>query len=77
MSALVIHSGAGGRGLARLAVVGAILLAGLGFAADRAQAAYSAQVVNGTLTITGNGASDQLALRLQAGVPTTLQVDVG
>ncbi len=33
--------------------------------------------MNGTLTITGNGASDQLALRLQAGVPTTLQVDVG
>ncbi|MGH3037936.1 MAG: calcium-binding protein [Gaiellaceae bacterium] len=77
MSALVIPSGARGRGLARLAVVGAILLAGLAFAADRAQAAYSAQVVNGTLTITGNGASDQLALRLQAGVPTTLQVDVG
>ncbi len=77
MSALVIPSGARGRGLARLAVVGAILLAGLAIAADRAQAAYSAQVVNGTLTITGNGASDQLALRLQAGVPTTLQVDVG
>jgi hypothetical protein len=71
------RSGVSGRGLARLLVVGAILLAGLAFAADRAQAAYSAQVNNGTLTLTGNGASDQLALRLQAGDPTRLLVDVG
>ena len=81
MTALVTHfgarSGAGGRAFTRLAVVGALLLVGLGLAADRAQAAYSAQVNNGTLTLTGNGASDQLALRLQTGVPTTLQVDVG
>ncbi|MGH3040705.1 MAG: hypothetical protein ACRDNG_03015 [Gaiellaceae bacterium] len=81
MTALVTHSGtrsgAGGRAFARLAVVGAILLVGLGFGVERAHAAYSAQVSNGTLTITGDGASDQLALRLQAGVPATLQVDVG
>jgi Ca2+-binding RTX toxin-like protein len=81
MTALVTHfgarSGAGGRGFARLAVVGALLLVALGVGAERAHAAYSAQVVNGTLLITGNGASDQLALRLQAGVPTTLEVDVG
>jgi hypothetical protein len=81
MTALVTHferrPGASGRAFARLVVVGAILLAGLGFAADRADAAFSAQVNYGTLTITGNGASDRLALRLQAGVPTTLQVDVG
>ena len=62
---------------ARLVAVVAGLLAVLGFAAERANAGYSAQVNNGTLTLTGNGASDQLALRLQAGVPTTLQVDVG
>ena len=62
---------------ARLAAVVAGLLAVLGFAAERANAGYSARVNNGTLTLTGNGASDQLALRLQAGVPTTLQVDVG
>lgn len=81
MSVLVKHietrTGASSRGFAKLLVLVAILLAGLGLAADRADAAYSAQVSNGTLTITGNGASDQLALRLQAGVPTTLQVDVG
>jgi hypothetical protein len=74
MSALVTHFG---MRPARLAVVGAIALAGLGFAADRAQAAYTAQVNNDTLTLTGNGASDQLALRLDAGDPTRLQVDVG
>jgi Ca2+-binding RTX toxin-like protein len=81
MTALVTHfgarSGAVGRGFARLAVVGALLLVALGVGAEQAHAAYSAQVVNGTLLITGNGASDQLALRLQAGVPTTLEVDVG
>jgi hypothetical protein len=81
MTALVTHfgarTGAGGRGFARLAVVGALLFVALGVGAERAHAAYSAQVNNGTLTLTGNGASDQLALRLQAGVPTTLQVDVG
>lgn len=37
----------------------------LGVAAERAHAGYSARVNNGTLTLTGNGASDQLALRLQ------------
>lgn len=81
MSVLVKHievrTSARSRRLSRLLAAGAILLAGVGFAADRADAAYSAQVSNGRLTITGNGASDQLALRLQAGVPTTLQVDVG
>ena len=81
MTGLATHvgnrSGAGSRALARLAVVGAIVLAALAFTADRADAAFSAQVSNGTLIITGNGASDQLALRLQAGVPTMLQVDVG
>ncbi len=62
---------------ARLVAVVAGLLAVLGLVAERANAGYSARVNNGTLTLTGNGASDQLALRLQAGVPTTLQVDVG
>jgi Ca2+-binding RTX toxin-like protein len=75
MTALVTHGGS--RGLTRLAVVGALLLIALGVGAERAHAAFSAQVVNGTLIVTGNGASDQLALRLQAGVPTTLEVDVG
>ena len=81
MSAVVNYLGAafapGGYAFTRLAAVVAVLLVGLGFAAERAHAGYSARVNNGTLTLTGNGASDQLALRLQAGVPTTLQVDVG
>jgi hypothetical protein len=62
---------------ARLLALVAGFLALLGFAAERANAGYTARVNNDTLTLTGNGASDQLALRLQAGVPTTLQVDIG
>jgi len=36
-----------------------------------------AEVHHGTLTITGTRASDTLALRLRAGDPNTLEVDVG
>jgi Ca2+-binding RTX toxin-like protein len=53
------------------------LLAGLALASSPANAAYSATIQNGTLSLTGNRASDKLALRLQPGVPTTLQADVG
>jgi Ca2+-binding RTX toxin-like protein len=60
----------------RLLAAGLALAAWLAWAAP-ADAAYTAQVVNGRLVLTGNAASDQLALRLQAGVPTVLQVDVG
>jgi Ca2+-binding RTX toxin-like protein len=49
----------------------------LGFAADPALASYNAHVQRGTLQITGNRASDRLALRLQSGAPNILQVDVG
>ena len=65
------------RSIRRVLLVGALAAAGAGIAADQASAAYSAQVSGDVLTLTGNGASDRLALRLQAGVPTTLQVDVG
>ena len=44
---------------------------------DLAQAAYSARVEAGTLTLRGDSASDKLALRLQPGSPGTLQADVG
>ncbi|MGZ6565489.1 MAG: hypothetical protein ACXVH1_39220, partial [Solirubrobacteraceae bacterium] len=49
-------------------------LALLGFAAEPAFASYTAQVQNGVLQITGDGASDKLAL-----VPdgSALAVDVG
>jgi hypothetical protein len=59
----------------RLAVVGTLVSAAFGLASEPAQAAYSARVVAGTLELTGNGASDKLALRL--GSPTTLVADVG
>ena len=59
------------------AVVGAGLGGTLAFGAAPALAAYQAQVQNGTLQITGNRASDKLALRLAPGDPNTLQVDVG
>jgi Ca2+-binding RTX toxin-like protein len=82
MSFLLLRAGGNGRrakfrALTAALVAGAGLAAWFGLAADRAYAAYSAQVTGGTLTITGDGASDQLALRLQAGSPTTLEVDVG
>jgi Ca2+-binding RTX toxin-like protein len=60
-----------------LAVAGAGLAAALTFGATPALAAYTAQVSNGTLQVTGNSASDALALRLAPGDPQTLQLDVG
>ena len=63
--------------LARLLAVVALVAAASGMAAERASAGFSARVAQGTLRIDGNAASDKLALRLQAGSPQTLQVDVG
>jgi Ca2+-binding RTX toxin-like protein len=60
-----------------LAVSGAGLAAALTFGATPALAAYTAQVSNGTLQVTGNGENDALALRLAPGDPQTLQLDVG
>ena len=59
-----------------LAVAAASAVA-FGIAVDRAEAAYSAKVSQGTLLIAGDAASDKLALRLKAGSPNILQVDVG
>ncbi len=59
------------------AVVGAGFGGTLALGATPALAAYQAQVQNGTLQITGNGASDKLALRLAPGSSNILQVDVG
>jgi len=61
----------------RILLVGTISAAVLGFAPDLAQAAYSARVDGGTLTLRGDSASDKLVLRLQPGSPGTLQADVG
>ena len=59
------------------AVTGAALAGTFAFGAQSALAAYTANVHNGTLEISGDRASDKLALRLAAGNPNTLQVDVG
>ena len=64
------------RGLVRVALAAALLAGTLGALPHRAEAAYKARVATGTLTITGDSASDKLALRLQAASPTTLEVDV-
>ena len=66
-----------GTALTRSLVLVGLVAAVLAFGAGVAPAAYTAQIVAGTLQISGNGASDKLALRLQAGVPTVLDVDVG
>jgi Ca2+-binding RTX toxin-like protein len=68
---------AGRRALALSALAGALLAGQLAFSDEQALAAYTAKVKSGTLTVTGDGASDTLVLRLQPGVPTTLQLDVG
>ena len=49
----------------------------LGFGTTPALAAFTAHVQAGTLKVTGDGASDKLALRLDGGSPSILQVDVG
>jgi Ca2+-binding RTX toxin-like protein len=59
----------------RTTITGGLLAAALGVAADQAAASYTAQVQNAVLKITGDGASDRLALR--QGLLNTLDLDVG
>jgi predicted ester cyclase len=61
----------------RALATGAIAAAFLVLTAGAADAAYTAQVRDGTLKIAGDAASDRLALRLQPGAPGVLDVDVG
>jgi Ca2+-binding RTX toxin-like protein len=56
---------------------GALAAALLALTAAQADAAPSIKVKHDTLTIKGSGKSDKLALRLHAGAPGTLDVDVG
>jgi Ca2+-binding RTX toxin-like protein len=58
-------------------VFAASVVAVLAFGSGPAWASYTAQIVGGTLQVTGNGAGDKLSLRLQPSVPTVLEVDVG
>jgi len=77
MNARTTHGRDPRRVLALGALGGAFVAAWLGFGVDTAHAAYKARVDGDTLRITGDAASDKLALRLQPGAPTVLQVDVG
>lgn len=65
------------RSIRRALLVGALIAGAAGIAAGQANAAGPVQVSGDTLTVSGNNASNRIALRLQAGVPTTLQVDLG
>jgi Ca2+-binding RTX toxin-like protein len=65
------------RSIRRALLVGALVAGGAGIAAGHANAAGPVQVSGDTLTINGSNASNRIALRLQAGVPTTHQVDLG
>src|SRR4051812_28029436 len=65
------------RAFALSALAGGMVAASLALGATPAFAAYTANVQNGTLKVTGDGASDKLALRLNGPAPNTLQVDVG
>ena len=58
-------------------VAGVSAAAGFALAASPALAAYRAEVSAGTLEITGNGASDKLALQVDPANMSILQLDVG
>src|SRR5690242_1209758 len=59
------------------AAVGACLITLLTMGAGSALASYTATVQGGTLKVTGDAASDKLALRVSPSDPALLQVDVG
>ncbi len=63
------------RFIAGVLAAGAVLATGAVMAADRADAA-SAAVQGSTLVVSGDNLADRIALRLEAGVPTNLQVDL-
>jgi Ca2+-binding RTX toxin-like protein len=60
-----------------VAVVAIAGAAGIGAAQASAARSVKAKLNHGVLRIQGSHASDKIALRLQAGSPGTLQVDVG
>ncbi len=71
------HGGKRQRALHGGAALGVSVAALLSFSATPALASYTAGVQGGTLQISGDGASDKLALRLSPTDPGTLQLDVG
>jgi hypothetical protein len=64
------------RSVAGLLAGGALLAAGAGLATGQAAASPSAQVQGTTLVVTGDSGPDRIALRLEAGVPANVQVDL-
>jgi hypothetical protein len=64
-----METSAGGRRARRALVLTALVGGLLGFGAHPALAAYTAHVSTGTLRVTGDDASDKLALRLSPGAP--------
>jgi hypothetical protein len=60
----------------RTALAAVVVIVGAALIAQAAEAAYTVEVRNQTLRITGNAASDRLALRVSPGAADTLQVDV-
>jgi hypothetical protein len=64
--------------LRSLGGTGGVLTVGLvAVGAACAPLTVQAAVAGGTLTVTGTASSDAIALRLKAGAPNTIQVDVG
>jgi Ca2+-binding RTX toxin-like protein len=76
-SAAAGGSGGASRRIARTALAAGLLSSGLAASAQAAHVADSVSVRHRTLIVQGSAASDKLALRLRAGHPQTLQVDVG
>src|SRR5436305_8803945 len=84
-SAAVGREGAVRRRIIRALLAGGVLSAGLATSAQAEHAAHSfhaehqtpIQIKHRTLTITGSAAIDKLTLRLRAGNPQELQVDLG
>jgi Ca2+-binding RTX toxin-like protein len=74
-----VAGGVGGasRRIVRTVLAAGFVTGGLGAAAQAADAASYVHAKHRTLTITGTARSDKLALRLRAGHPGVLQVDVG
>lgn len=64
------------RSVVGMLAAGALLAAAAGLAADEAAAMGSAQVDGPELRVVGDTGTDHIALRLQAGVPRNLQVDL-
>jgi Ca2+-binding RTX toxin-like protein len=65
------------RRLAGGVLAAGLLAGGLGLTAAQADASSSAKIKYRTLVVKGSGASDKLALRLRAGAPDKLEIDVG